>query len=319
MQQDDFMVRFLSIFEEVADTLVHSVDTIAVAADLDITPDPLVRFLGGWIGAPADPEHGLHHFRERDWVRAQTRALSARGTRAGLADLLGVLAGPHPVEIADGGGVFRQGTCPEDDTGWVRVRMPLPGGADPQHVLELIRAEVPIGVEVELDVVPVAAHGPDGSLIPRPRDPQDESDPLGRQAHWQAVPGGPYYGDGGPGDVYPPIRDVAGRPAPAAGDEPLSGAVRRLPGTAGRAVRAGRICPTCAEPNQYVSLVCLRCGSATQVPRPAVVPEPEPETVPLWPENEDWPAEHRIWPGVVLVVSLLLLLSGVLTGLFLLG
>jgi phage tail-like protein len=270
MQQDDFTRRFLAVFEEVADTLVHSVESAALVADPTVTPAPLLPWLGSWIAGPVDPGGGSGSLRERDWLQAQSRALGARGTRAGLRCWLGLLSGGRPVEITDGGGVHREGETPADEIGWVRVTMPLGEGVDARQVLDLIREEVPIGVAVELVVLP---SGP--SPIPGPRAaPEDEGPP----------------------------------PAPAGEDQPLSGGVRRLPGTAGRAVPPGRLCPSCAEPNVFEAVTCLRCGSILRVPRPA--PEPEPELVvdPLW-DDEDRPAEPRIWPVVAVVVGLLLIMN----------
>jgi len=286
MLQDDFLARFTSIFEEVADTLVHSVDTIGIAADLSITPDPFVHWLGSWIGAPADPEEGCHSVRERDWVRAQARVLSARGTRTGLAELLRELAGGHPVEVTDGGGVYREGRCPVGDTGWVQVRMPLPGNADPREVRDLIRAEVPIGVDVDLVVLPVV--GPDGTLIPPPRTAEAEPEPS-------------------PGlEPGPELIAVAG----------MSAAARRLPGTGGRADRPARICPNCAERNQAGVSACLRCGSPMRIV--AVAPIPEPEPVRMVFEPDLWLPERRIWPVVALLVAVVLLFGVLLIGPFLL-
>ena len=72
-------------------------------------------------------------------------------------------------------------------------------------------------------------------------------------------------------------------------------ALRRLPGTVGRATVASVACPHCAEPNTLSAQVCVRCGLPMQVveeppppvpvyvPPPPVEPEPEPErTVPWW-------------------------------------
>jgi phage tail-like protein len=305
MQQDDFTARFLRIFEEVAAGLIHSVDTIGVAADLSLAPDEFVPWLGSWIAAPADPEAGRHPLRERDWTRAQTRALGARGTKAGLEQVLTVLSGGHPVEIEDGGGIYRAGQCPEGETGWARVTMPLPGGADPDSVERLIRAEVPIGVEVELVVT---------SLVPRPRPPEDDLE----DAEWESVPGGPYFWDGGREDVLPPLREETGAPGEA--EEPsLSGAVQRLPGTAGKAVRAGRICPACAEPNAFGPATRLRCASALRLRRPAPQPDPGPEVLPLWEDDDSWLPERRLWPVVLLVIGLILALTGIVSAFYLLG
>ncbi|HEU5008610.1 MAG TPA: hypothetical protein VFT67_16680 [Jatrophihabitantaceae bacterium] len=72
-------------------------------------------------------------------------------------------------------------------------------------------------------------------------------------------------------------------------------ALRRLPGTVGRATIASIACPHCAEPNQLSAQVCVRCGRLMQLveepPPPAPVyvppalpaPEPEPQrAIPWW-------------------------------------
>jgi phage tail-like protein len=304
MQQDDFTVRFLAIFEEVADTLVQAVDTIHVAADPSVAPDRLVPWLSGWISAPADPDHDLHPLRQRDWLRTQSQALAARGTRFGLELMLRSLSGGLPVEIIDGGGIYREGTCPEGENGWVQVRMHLSGRADQEQVRQLILEEVPIGVHVDLIVL--------NAPVPQPRQPLDDAPtPL------PAVSGGPYFWDGGREDVYPPLAEEYVPPEPAL--VPISPAVRRLPGTAGRAVPTGRICPSCAEPNNRTEPNCLRCDAVLRIPPPVVEPEPEPVIEPLWEDDTDWLPERRIWPIVVLVISLFLLLTGIGIGLALLS
>ncbi|GLY29480.1 hypothetical protein [Kineosporia sp. NBRC 101731] len=312
MQQDDFTVRFLAIFEDLADTLLHSVGSVAEAADPTVAPAPMVPWLGSWIAGPVDPAAGTHPLRDRDWLRAQSRALGARGTRAGLEQWLSLLSGGRPVEIIDGGGVYREGQAPEGATGWVQVRMPLAGDVDAQQVVALIEDEVPIGVRVELLVIPDEPSG-----VPRPRDAQDDADHTDHTADAdlrEPMPGGPYFWDGGDEDVFPPLWEEA-IPAPEVTENtqeaPLSGALRRLPGTGGRAVRAGRLCPECAEPNAFGSLTCLRCASVLRVPRPVAEPVPEPEPEPLW-DDEDWLPQRRTRPVVVATAGLLLLLSLIL-------
>jgi phage tail-like protein len=319
MLQDDLLVRFTSIFEQVAGTLVHSVDTIGVAADLSLTPDEFVHWLGSWIGAPADPlrdpQLDPQQTRERDWVRAQAQVLSARGTRSGLEQLLAELAGGHPVEIRDGGGVYREGHCPDGDTGWVQVRMPLPGITDPSDVLELIRAEVPIGVDVDLVVLPTP--GAETPPVPQPRAGQ----PVEHQEPWDAGVAGPYW-DGHSEEVPPTFLEAfIPEPEPLEPVEPaepaleLSAAARRLPGTNGRAGRPARICPVCAERNEPGVGVCQRCGSAMRLVPP--VPQAEPEPVRAIPEPELWLPERRIWPVVVLVAVVVLLLGALAAAPFL--
>lgn len=71
-------------------------------------------------------------------------------------------------------------------------------------------------------------------------------------------------------------------------------ALRRLPGTVGRATVASRTCPHCAEPNALSAQFCVRCGLDMDpvIAAPPPVPvleyieppaEPEPERgVPWW-------------------------------------
>nr|WP_269328792.1 hypothetical protein [Kineosporia babensis] len=309
MLQDDFTARFTSIFEEVADTLRQSTDNIGRAADLSVTPDPVVPWLGSWIAAPADPEEGSYDLRERDWVSTQGRALSARGTRTGLQEILQELSGGYPVEIIDGGGIYREGQCPPESQGWVQIRMPLPGRAEPEHVLELIRAEVPIGIDVELLVVPTPDDPPEAFAEPL-RLPR-RSEPAIEPQTYAAVPGGPYFWDGGTGDVYPPLREDVEPAVVETPDPGLPDVIRRLPGTGGLAVRPDWICPACAEPGDSREPACRRCNSPRKpVPVPAApVPEPEAEEPPLW-SQEPWEDEEprRIPVSDLLMAGLLLAL-----------
>lgn len=98
---------------------------------------------------------------------------------------------------------------------------------------------------------------------------------------------------------------------PMSADGPAPGALRRLPGTAGREALASLLCPQCDEPNPATGELCVRCGAvlrpvAVVEPEPVLVFEPEPE-----PEAEPEP-ERSWWPfvvaGVLAVVALAILL-----------
>jgi hypothetical protein len=100
------------------------------------------------------------------------------------------------------------------------------------------------------------------------------------------------------------------RIVPPSSDGPEAGALRRLPGTAGREALASLLCPACDEPNPATGVVCVRCGS---VLRP-VAPEPEPVLV-FEPEPvfELGPEPQRSWwpfivAGVLAVAALAVLL-----------
>lgn len=93
---------------------------------------------------------------------------------------------------------------------------------------------------------------------------------------------------------------------PVADDGPGDGsALRRLPGTAGRAALASLLCPSCTEPNPPSGEFCVRCGSPLRpVAEPAPIWEPEPQ---LEPEAVPEPA-FRWWPYVAASVAALVVL-----------
>jgi hypothetical protein len=93
-------------------------------------------------------------------------------------------------------------------------------------------------------------------------------------------------------------------------DGPAPGALRRLPGTAGREALASLLCPQCDEPNPATGVLCVRCGAVLRPvapePEPVLVfePEPEPEPEPV-PERAWWPF---VLAGTLAVVALAVLL-----------
>lgn len=87
--------------------------------------------------------------------------------------------------------------------------------------------------------------------------------------------------------------------------------LRRLPGTAGRAVAAAIACPTCTEPNPITNVLCIRCGNELRpappepvVEEPPPPPPPEPEPIPE-PQRNYWP----ILIGVAALIVVLLLIA----------
>ena len=50
MIEDDFMLRFVTIFQRMADTVVHQVDALPHAFDPTVAPLPMVRAMAGWLG-----------------------------------------------------------------------------------------------------------------------------------------------------------------------------------------------------------------------------------------------------------------------------
>lgn len=150
MLEDQFFVRFVSIFQELADTYVDAIDSVPASVDLSVAPPAFVRWLGGWIGLDSvDP--GLPVAAQRAWVRDYGEVLAWRGTRRGLEALLRLLSG-GPASVEEGGGSYAEGEAPAQSPAWVRMEVASTGLLSEEDFVRLVRDEVPAHVTVELVV-----------------------------------------------------------------------------------------------------------------------------------------------------------------------
>lgn len=148
---DPFFRRFVGIFAELADGLRAHAEGLEHVVDVTVAPDPMVRYIGRWLGMESiDPS--LPVVRQREMVRGAGRLSAWRGTRVGLEGFLALLTGA-PAEVTEGGGVFRQGEAPRRSAP-VRVRVQDTGQATDEHLLVLLRNELPADVRFELRVGP---------------------------------------------------------------------------------------------------------------------------------------------------------------------
>ena len=149
MLDDDLFVRFVSIFQEVATSLVEGADNIANVVDPTVAPVPALSWLASWIGVnwiePSLPEDV-----QRRLVRESGRALAWRGTRNGLEVLLRAVTG-EDVAITESGSVRHgvdPGTPAPDPT--VRVAVRSTGWMSEDDFVELVTDEVPANVRCEI-------------------------------------------------------------------------------------------------------------------------------------------------------------------------
>jgi phage tail-like protein len=147
MAQQDFFVRFVGIFQELASTLLDDADLVEHVADATVTPVPMLQRLAGWIGVDS-VDASLPEDLQRLIVRSSARSLARRGTADGLREFVEMLSG-GPATIDDGGGVWREGDAPSD-VAWVRIEVAGTGHLTDQEFVALLRDEVPAHVRVEL-------------------------------------------------------------------------------------------------------------------------------------------------------------------------
>lgn len=147
MLGSDFFVRFVSIFQEMAETLMDDADQIEHVPDATVAPTPMLSYLASWIDVQTvDPS--LPDAVQRVILRSSSRALALRGTRRGLQEYLTMLSG-DTAEVTDGGGVWAEGEAP-DDVAWVRMTVSGTGHLSEPEFVALIAAEIPAHVRAEL-------------------------------------------------------------------------------------------------------------------------------------------------------------------------
>jgi phage tail-like protein len=147
MVDDDFLVRFLSIFQDITNTLFHQLDTLPHMFDPTVAPDAMVRQMGHWIGVDAiDPS--LPDLLQREAVLQYASLLPWRGTRRGMQGLLETVSG-SPATVTDSGGVYHEGEAPAAPP-HVRLEIESTGWLDDAGLVQIVRNELPATVTFEL-------------------------------------------------------------------------------------------------------------------------------------------------------------------------
>lgn len=208
MLDDDFFVRFISMFQEVASTLLADADNIPNTVDVTVAPPELVRYLGSWLGISAiDPS--LPEELQRRLVRRASHTLAWRGTRRGLEGFLEVVTGA-PAEVEDSGRILRQsieapstnGAVPQAGVErTVTIRVHSLGWLTPEDFVTLVADEIPANVSWSLYL-------DDRQLWPRPQ-------PASETTLVEALVGAPS-GQLTPSGQLSPLSDPA-----APGEEPI--------------------------------------------------------------------------------------------------
>jgi len=148
MVEDDFLVRFLRIFQGVSDTMLHQVDTLPHMFDPTVAPDAMVRTMGEWLGLFIDSS--LPDALQRRIVSVYSSMVRWRGTAYGVRQLLEMVSGA-PATVEDNGGVFLEGESPHGPP-HVRLTAQSLGWATEEDLLSFVRYELPASATFELIV-----------------------------------------------------------------------------------------------------------------------------------------------------------------------
>ena len=147
MLDDGFFLRFVSMFEEEATTLLDGVDNIPHVVDPTVAPPEMVRWLGSWIGlSPIDSS--LDESMQRRLVRTGSRGLAWRGTRYGLERFLEAMTGA-PADVAESGSVRRDEGAPAPDPAVV-MRVQGTGRMSTREFVAVVADELPASASFEV-------------------------------------------------------------------------------------------------------------------------------------------------------------------------
>ncbi len=147
MTDDDFLVRYLTIFQRLADTVIEQVDQMSLMFDPDVAPDSMVRTMAQWLGVDW-VDSSLEDRRQREIVRRYAELIQWRGTHRGLQLLLELLT-DGPVEVRDTGGVFAEGEAPGGPA-HVRIDVGTSGWNRPDDLVRIVLSEVPASVTLDM-------------------------------------------------------------------------------------------------------------------------------------------------------------------------
>jgi len=92
---DDFLGRFLLIFETILNPIERTVENIPHLFDPLLTPSDAIAWLGSWVGLVLDPR--WPEARRRNLVHEAASLYHWRGTRHGLIRLVELYTGATPV------------------------------------------------------------------------------------------------------------------------------------------------------------------------------------------------------------------------------
>jgi len=149
MAEDEFLARFLKIFQTIADTELHQIDTLRHMFDPTVAPDNMVRALGAWIGIDWI-DSSLPDDLQRRIVLEYSDLVQWRGTARGMRQLLELIS-LEPAVVHDSGGVYLEDDSPPQPP-HVKLYVASSGWATNADLLRIVRNELPASVTFELHV-----------------------------------------------------------------------------------------------------------------------------------------------------------------------
>ena len=156
LHDDDFLMRYLRIFQDMGDTFLDTLDGLELAFDASVPPTSMVRVLGSWIGLEYLDEE-LPDEVQRSLVREYSTLVAWRGTRYGLERLLAAITGAGVIVRDDAAAYFvpqpainEWEPAPAGIRSHVFVAVPEGGWASDDDLLRIVQRELPATVTFEM-------------------------------------------------------------------------------------------------------------------------------------------------------------------------
>jgi phage tail-like protein len=144
-QEDEFLGRFLMIFEEVLSPVEPILENIHLYFDPMMAPQGFLPWLASWIDLVLDENWPIQ--KRRELIKAGVGLYCWRGTKRGLQEYLKIYTGVEPEIIEhfseEEGGPYRF---------TVVIRVPDPKSLDDRLVRRVINAEKPAHTTYELKI-----------------------------------------------------------------------------------------------------------------------------------------------------------------------
>lgn len=151
MAEDEFMRRFVTIFDDLHADVVARVDGAGAYFDAGTAPDAFVRLLASWtnLPIPGSWEDARGDVRLRWFVAEAAPTFRWRGTRRGLETLLRSATGSD-VRVLDPGGVSAGAGFASASIDPVRIHVGPDSALSQAEIDALVRDQVPAGVPYEI-------------------------------------------------------------------------------------------------------------------------------------------------------------------------
>jgi phage tail-like protein len=148
-RDDEFLTRFLRIFEDVVSPVEAVLANIHFYFDPGMTPESFLSWLATWVDLSLDENWPIE--KRRQLIRAGVELYRWRGTKRGLREYLTIYSGVDPDIVEHFG---------EDDGSRHRftvvITVPDPASLDEGAVRRVINAEKPAHTTYDLTIGPAS-------------------------------------------------------------------------------------------------------------------------------------------------------------------